>query len=86
MKFLYVGAVLVVVGLTFGCTSDDTGQSVAGKHRIDQIERDAEVEKMNAIQGVMDYTTYCLKGKKIVRIQNSFFYELDDNGKTIPCQ
>jgi len=78
MKYFYVAAILGMVAavVAWAIFLPDHPAEMSPKM----------VQQMNAIDpGKVFYSTICFKGKKLIRIQNSYFYELDNNEHLIPC-
>ena len=77
MKYFYIVVFLLSLGACFWAANlPDQPTGPAPKM----------IQQMNAIDTEqVFYSTICFKGKKLIRIQNSYFYELDDNGHLIPC-
>jgi hypothetical protein len=80
MRFFYFIAIVIMVAVVIGWAA------LPPKHIQPVGPPPDVVQMMNSINPeFIPYSTLCFKGMKLIRIQNSYFYELDDNGKPIRC-
>lgn len=80
MKFVYAIVVLMLVGIAFSWAA------IPPAMKVPEGPSPEMVKKMNAIDPQFQpYSTMCFKGKKMIYMFRGAFYELDDNGKPIPC-
>lgn len=51
------------------------------------IKRQNQIEKMNLVNPEsINYDTYCIKNKKVLYVFHTMMFDLDENGKPIPCE
>lgn len=80
MKFFYVAVFVLLIGLAVGWAASPP----APKQQWQPSPED--VAKMDKVSPeAIPYITECFKGKKLIYLDRSTFYELDENGHPIPC-
>ena len=77
MQLFYAGIILLMCGAAVAWASMMPSQPEGPSPKM--------VERMNAIDpNFTPYSTMCFKGKKVIYMYHSIFYELDDD-KPVRC-
>lgn len=80
MQLFWAGLILLLIGAVVGWAANPPTlkQPVGPSPEM--------VKKMDTVDPQFQpYSTMCFKGKKMIYMFRGAFYELDDNGKPIPC-